>query len=144
MGAAVQSCASGSRDPSGRSASDTQALTNLRRELHHLREGWPALDALVDAESRTLAWDVDGAIVDLVAFEAAADRGLAGDRVALQEAACLYKGDVLPDYGGEWIDGDRERLHQRARDVLARLVALLETGASLRRCDRACAAAPSI
>ena len=105
---------------------DTQALTNLRRELHHLREAWPALDALVDAGSRTLAWGADGAIVDLVAFEEAADRGLAGDRAGLQDAARLYRGDVLPDYGGEWIDGDRERLRQRARDVLARLVDLLE------------------
>jgi len=108
-------------------SSDAQALTNLRRELHHLREGWPKLDALVDAGSRTLAWCGEiGAIVDLVAFEAAADRGLAGDRAALQDAARLYKGDVLPDCAGEWIDADRERLRQRATKVLARLVGLLE------------------
>ena len=108
-------------------SSDTQALTNLRRELHHLRDAWPTLDALVDAGSRTLAWRGEaGAVVDLVAFEAAADRGLAGDRAALQEAARLYKGDVLPDCAGEWIDADRERLRQRARKVLARLVDLLE------------------
>jgi DNA-binding SARP family transcriptional activator len=37
-------------------SSDTQALTNLRRELHHLRDGWPGLEGLVDAGSRTLAW----------------------------------------------------------------------------------------
>ena len=108
-------------------SSDAQALTNLRRELHHLREGWPRLDALVDAGSRTLAWCGEvGAIVDLVAFEAAADRGLEGDRAALQEAARLYKGDLLPECAGEWIDADRERLHQRASQVLARLVGLLE------------------
>jgi DNA-binding SARP family transcriptional activator len=108
-------------------SSDEQALTNLRRELHHLREAWPRLDALVDASSRTLAWRGEaGAVVDLVAFEAAADRGLPGDRAALHEAARLYKGDVLPDCSGEWIDADRERLRQRARQVLARLVDLLE------------------
>lgn len=108
-------------------SSDAQALTNLRRELHHLREGWPRLDALVDAGSRTLAWRGEaGAIVDLVVFEAAADRGLEGDRAALQEAARLYKGDLLPDCASEWIDADRERLRQRARKVLARLVGLLE------------------
>ena len=108
-------------------SSDGQALTNLRRELHHLREGWPRLDALVDTGSRTLAWHGEaGAIVDLVAFEAAADRGLEGDRAALQEAARLYKGDLLPECAGEWIDADRERLRQRARKVLARLVGLLE------------------
>jgi len=108
-------------------SSDVQALTNLRRELHHLREGWPRLDALVDAGSRTLAWHEEaGAIVDLVAFEFAADRGLEGDRAALQEAARLFKGDLLPECSGEWIDADRERLRQRAKKVLALLVGLLE------------------
>ncbi len=108
-------------------SSDAQALTNLRRELHQLGEGWPKLDALVDAGSRTLAWCGEhGATVDLVAFEAATDRGLAGDRAALQEAARLYKGDILPDCAGEWIDADRERLRQRAKTVLVRLVGLLE------------------
>ena len=109
-------------------SSDAQSLTNLRRELHHLREGWPDLDALVvDAGMRTLAWCGDpGAIVDLVEFEAAADRGLAGDRAALRDAARLYKGDLLPGCAGEWIDGDRERLRRRASQVLARLVGLLE------------------
>jgi DNA-binding SARP family transcriptional activator len=108
-------------------SSDTQALTNLRRELHHLRDAWPGLDDLVDAGSRTLAWRGEtGAVVDLLAFEAAADRGLAGDRAALHESARLYKGNLLPDCTGEWIDADRERLRQRARKVLARLVDLLE------------------
>jgi len=108
-------------------SSDVQALTNLRRELHHLREGWPRLDALVDAGSRTLAWHGEaGAIVDVVAFEAAADRSLEGDRAALQEAARLYQGDLLPECAGEWIDADRERLRQRASKVLAGLVGLLE------------------
>jgi len=108
-------------------SSDAQALTNLRRELHHLREGWPKLDALVDAGTRTLTWRGErGTVVDMVAFETAADRGLAGDRAALQEAARLYRGDLLPDCAGEWIEADRERLRQRARQVLARLVGLLE------------------
>jgi DNA-binding SARP family transcriptional activator len=108
-------------------SSDTQALTNLRRELHHLRDARPRLDGLVDAGSRTLAWrGGPGAVVDLVSFEAAADRGLAGDRAGLQEAARLFKGDLLPDCAGEWIHADRERLRQRARKVLARLVDLLE------------------
>ena len=108
-------------------SSDGQALTNLRRELHHLREDWPRLDALIDAGSRTLAWRGDAhAIVDVAAFEAAADRGLEGDHAALREAARLYKGDLLPECTGEWIDADRERLRQRARKVLAQLVDLLE------------------
>ncbi len=108
-------------------STDVQALTNLRRELHHLREHWPNLDALLDGGSRTLAWRHNaGAIVDVAAFEAAADRGLAGDRDGLREAAALYRGDLLPDASGEWIDADRERLRDRAKQVLTRLVGLLE------------------
>jgi DNA-binding SARP family transcriptional activator/predicted ATPase len=108
-------------------STDDQALTNLRRELHHLREGWPAVDALIDAGSRALAWRGDGeGVVDLIAFEAAAERGTNGDTGALQSAAALYHGDLMPDCSGEWIDPDRDRLRQRAHDVLSRLVAVLE------------------
>jgi DNA-binding SARP family transcriptional activator len=108
-------------------SSDAQALTNLRRELHHLRDASPALEALIDVGSRTLAWRDDaGVSVDIIAFEQAAERGLAGDRAALQEAARLYQGDLLPDITVEWIEADRERLRQRAKSVLSRLVAVLE------------------
>lgn len=84
------------------------------------------LEALVDAGSRTLAWNDTGASVDVVAFEINAERGLAGDRGALHRAARLYTGDILPGCAGEWIDADRERLRQRAGQVLGRLVNLLE------------------
>ncbi len=108
-------------------SSDAQALTNLRRELHHLREGWPGLESRIDGESRTLAWRPDArTVVDIVAFEEAVDRGLRGDRGALEEAARLYKGDVLPDCTSDWIGADRERLRQRATSALRRLAALLE------------------
>ncbi|MEQ1909154.1 MAG: BTAD domain-containing putative transcriptional regulator [Vicinamibacterales bacterium] len=108
-------------------SSDSQALTNLRRELHHLRDGWPALDALIEAGSRTLAWRGSTRTeVDLLAFEAAARNGANGDHVALREAARLYQGDLLPDCTAEWIEVDRERCRQTARSVLARLVGVLE------------------
>jgi DNA-binding SARP family transcriptional activator len=108
-------------------STDAQALTNLRRELHHLREAFPGLHALIDVGSRTLAWrDARNTFVDVVEFEAAADRGVQGDRAALQDAARLFAGDLFPDCTGEWIDGDRERLRQRVKQVLVRLVAVLE------------------
>ena len=106
---------------------DVQALTNLRRELHLLQRS-PRLHALVDVGSRTLAWRAAASVsVDVADFETAADRGIQGDRSALQEAARLDKGELLPDCAGEWIESDRERLRQRARQVLSRLVGLLET-----------------
>src|SRR5262245_8104066 len=108
-------------------STDVQAQTNLRREVHHLREAWPKLEALIVSESRTLAWREDrSTVVDLVAFESAADRGLDGSLAGLQEAASLYRGDLMPDCADEWIQPDRERLRQRAHLVLGRLVAALE------------------
>jgi DNA-binding SARP family transcriptional activator len=108
-------------------SNDAQALTNLRRELHHLRDAWPGLEAQIDAGSRTLAWRDDADVpVDLVAFEQAAARGLAGDRAALQDAARMYQGDLLPDVTTEWIETDREHLRQRAKSVLSRLIGVLE------------------
>ena len=72
---------------------------------------------------------------------AAADRGLAAIVAALREAAALYKGDLLPDCAGEWIDADRERLRQRAKQVLHAAGRTSRTGARLRGGDRARAAA---
>ena len=108
-------------------SSDAQALTNLRRELHHLREGWPRLESRIDGESRTLAWRPDArTVVDIVAFEEAVDRGLARRPRCAGRGGTFVQGDVLPDCTSEWIDADRERLRQRATSALRRLVALLE------------------
>ncbi len=107
-------------------STDAQALTNLRRELHHLREAWPELDSLIDTAPRTLAWCGETAAVDVSAFESAAIQGLQGNRAALEESAHLYAGDLLPDCAAEWIEPDRQRLQDRARTVLTRLVDLLE------------------
>ena len=61
---------------------------------------------------------IAGAIVDLVAFESAADRGLEGDRGALQEAAALYQGDLLPDCAGR-MDRCGPRTAPSAREASA-------------------------
>jgi DNA-binding SARP family transcriptional activator len=108
-------------------SSDSQSLTNLRRELHQLRDGWPEVEALIDAGPRTIGL-ADGALpaLDVAAFESAAERGLAGDRRALEEAALVYHGDCLPGCSAGWIASDRERLRGRARAVIAQLVGLLE------------------
>ena len=107
-------------------STEAQALTNLRRELHHLREAWPELDSLIDTAPRTLAWRGETTAVDILTFEAAAIQGLQGNRAALDEASQLYAGDLLPDCQAEWIETDRQRLQDRARTVLARLVDVLE------------------
>jgi DNA-binding SARP family transcriptional activator len=108
-------------------STDAQALTNLRRELHHLRDAFPRIDGLIDAGSRTLLWGGSArTAVDLIEFERAVERGLDSDRPALQDAARVYIGDLLPGCTSEWIEPDRERLRQRAQQALTRLVAQLE------------------
>ena len=73
-------------------STDVQAQTNLRRELHHLREAWPRLEALIVSESRTLVWREDrSSVVDIVAFESAGDRGLEGN-LAAGEASAIANG----------------------------------------------------
>jgi DNA-binding SARP family transcriptional activator len=107
-------------------SADAQALTNLRREWHHLREHWPEVDAMVDAGTRTLAWRPEKVELDVSDFERSARQGLQGDRRALDEAARLYPGDLLPDCADDWIQADRERLRQQALRALFRLIELLE------------------
>ena len=104
-------------------STDQQALTNLRRELHHLREDWPDLSHLLEPQPRTLAWRGE---TDVTAFDQRIDHADVGDRQSLEEAVRLYKGDLLPDCSAEWIEGERARLRQRAISAWARLVELLE------------------
>lgn len=106
-------------------SSSAQALTNLRREWHHLRDAWPAIEELVDARLRTFVLrPVARAAVDVGAFTDAAGRGLCGDRAALEEAAAIYRGDVMPDVAAEWLTPIRTRFRQQAIRVLESLVRL--------------------
>ena len=113
MPAARRSSVNASAVPSGRNRATSRHSPISAASCTTCGKAGRGLDAFVDAGSRTLAWHGEaGAIVDVVAFEAAADRGLEGDRAALQEAAGLYKGDLLPECAGagqrdEYCDGDR-------------------------------------
>ena len=108
-------------------STDVQALTNLRRELHHLREGWPNLDALVDAGSRTLAWRGTPARSStwwLSRPPPTADWRATARRSAKRQRSIAAT--CCPTCAGEWIDADRERLRQRAKQVLIAWSRLLE------------------
>src|SRR5215813_2452570 len=74
-------------------STDTQALTNLRRELHHLRQILPEIEVALDIGTRTLGWRASGVSLDVDEFRRAADEGLRGRRDRLDAATALYKGD---------------------------------------------------
>jgi len=110
-------------------STDAQALTNLRRELHHLRH---TLDdvPVVRADAAGLTWqDVAEVAVDLRVFDRAARAALDAasrddvDGVVRHAAAALaqYRGAFLPGVDDEWVREVRED----RENLCARLCALL-------------------
>src|SRR6516165_3870826 len=81
---------------------ESQARTNLRQLLHHLRRALPAGCCYLEADNYSVQWRRDPACtIDVVEFEAAlaraaeaAKRGHAdSERAALEEVAHLYQDD---------------------------------------------------
>lgn len=105
---------------------DAQARANLRKTLSRLRGSLPdtAKDCLT-AEAETIAVRAAGLTVDVVQFQTlAAD----GTPASLEQAAALYRGELLEGFGdcgaafGDWRDAECRRLNETYRDVLQRLL----------------------
>ncbi|MGH8860269.1 MAG: AfsR/SARP family transcriptional regulator [Jatrophihabitantaceae bacterium] len=110
-------------------STDEQALTNLRRELHHLRQALGDDRSLV-VTSKDLCWrDTDTCRVDVRAFcieqAAAITAARAGNtRAALahaRAAADHYRGELLPGSYDDWLLEARSELEQCCIDVLDRV-----------------------
>ena len=106
-------------------STDAQALTNLRRELHHLRQVLGDDRSLV-VTPRDLCWrDSETCRVDLRVFEterqAALASAAAGDDegVLWQAAAAVaqYKGDLLPGVYDDWLLEARAALERECADL---------------------------
>jgi DNA-binding SARP family transcriptional activator len=91
---------------------ESQARTNLRNLLHHLRRALPNPDTYLDARVQTLQWRSDAPyaldVADLHSVLAQAEqapgmRDSAAVREALERAVALYKGDLLPSCYDDWI-----------------------------------------
>ncbi|MFB4303253.1 AAA family ATPase [Actinomadura sp. NTSP31] len=112
-----------------------QALTNLRRELHHLRRVLGPEPSLV-ITSRDLCWrDTGTCRVDMRVFAVRCEDALAalaaGDGKAAVEfatgAIAQYKGDLLPGVYDDWVLDVRSELERRCVDMCD-LVATTRTG----------------
>ena len=136
-------------------SSESQARTNLRQLLHHLRRALPVECSLLATDNQTVRWRLDSACsIDVIEFETAAVRAAEAEkkadftaaREALEEAARLYQDDLLPDLYDEWLQAKREQLRQQHAEVLSRLAVLLEmTGdypAAIRHATRLVAVDP--
>lgn len=108
-------------------STEPQALTNLRRELHDLRRALPDAGHLLHVERRTIEWRFGPlARLDLADFEAALERGRAGDVRGLVDAVGAYGGDLLPSSYDEWIAPERERLRSAFMATLGSLATRCE------------------
>jgi DNA-binding SARP family transcriptional activator len=116
-------------------STEGQARTNLRKQVHYLRQALPDADRFLHADTQVLFWRPDAPFtLDVADFEdALAQAELAedaGDQVALREAletaVAVYKGDLLPSCYDEWLLTERERLRERFIWALERLMRLLE------------------
>jgi DNA-binding SARP family transcriptional activator/predicted ATPase len=114
---------------------ESQARTNLRQLLHHLRRALPPEHCLLTSDNHTVQWPRDPSCsVDVLEFEAALSQAAAArargepapERAALEEAARLYQDDLLPPLYDEWLQPKREQYRQQLFQALARLSALAE------------------
>ena len=114
-------------------SSDAQALTNLRRELHLLRRALPIPTASSCSSTGTVQWRPDGPFrFDVADFEAAVERGRAGDPRRLRGGAPACTTDpscrrAMTTGSGPTASGS-SGLQLEASE---RLVADLESGASI-------------
>lgn len=115
---------------------ESQARTNLRRELHNLRRALPAADQFLSVETQTLQWRPDAPFtLDVADFEQAVNAAYQskeatneiGVRDFLAKAVALYRGDLLPGYYDDWLLTERERLRQIYLQALEQLIALSQT-----------------
>jgi DNA-binding SARP family transcriptional activator len=120
-------------------STDGQALTNLRRELHHLRQILGSEPSLV-VSPRQLCWrDTETCRVDLRIFDierqAAAGAAAAGNdaEVLAHGAAALaqYKGDLLPGHYDDWLIDVRAGLDRQCADLCDLLAATRERAGDL-------------
>src|ERR1039457_7277728 len=116
-------------------SNESQARTNLRQLLHHLKRALPAeCDSLV-TDHFSVRWRQDvPCAIDVVEFQAAiAEAALARtgqDRArevqSLTPAAQLYEDDLLASLYDDWLAPLREDYRRRICEVLHRLATLFE------------------
>lgn len=102
-------------------STDTQARTNLRKELYNLRQNLPEADHFLQIDSKTLQWSPTASFtLDVMEFENAIKEN------QFEPAIALYRGELLPDCEDEWIVSERDRLQQLYVRALKQLIEHLQ------------------
>jgi DNA-binding SARP family transcriptional activator/predicted ATPase len=116
-------------------STESQARTNLRQLLHHLKRALPTECNLLVTTHVTVHWRQDASCaIDAVDFQKAitqaafarAENDRAREIQALTTAAQLYEDDLLPPLYDDWITPLREDYRRRICEVLHRLATAYE------------------
>jgi predicted ATPase len=116
-------------------STESQARTNLRQLLHHLKRALPAECNLLETDHFAVQWRQDASCtVDAVNFQAAIDDAAAArkaqDRTreiqSLTTAAQLYEDDLLPGLYDDWLRPLRDNYRRQVSDAVHRLALLFE------------------
>lgn len=116
-------------------SSESQARTNLRQLLYHLRSVFPECDSHLGISTHALGWrENEDCSSDVGEFERALSNHeeetakiiSSALRERLESAAQLYKGDLLPGFYEEWVQAERQRLRQCYMRLLSRLATHFE------------------
>src|SRR5579863_6311681 len=103
-------------------SSETQARTNLRQLLHHLKRALPAEANLLVTDHFTVRWRQDASqSIDTVEFQKAiaeANSNPDQEVQSLKAAAQLYEDDLLPALYDDWITPIRAEYRVRITEVL--------------------------
>ena len=120
-------------------STDEQALTNLRREMHALRNRLPEFSAAVHTTGRLVRWDpTDGISCDVARFVASSNVAAAEvddeQTFALQASLAIdcYAGELLP-WAEDWLLEERSQLHRRCVHLIDRMIASPHAGVSSER-----------
>ncbi|MEZ4711136.1 MAG: AAA family ATPase [Caldilineaceae bacterium] len=110
-------------------SNDGQARTNLRRELHQLRQAHPLFAQYLQRDGQHVQWRMpSGSTVDAVRFQQLLQEAVQADeamhKACYQNAIDLYQGDLLPGLYDEWVLAKREELQQAYIQALEALTKL--------------------
>jgi TolB-like protein len=119
---------------------DPQARDSLKHSLTRLRQGFPSETSQpIIADRNSVSLDSRGVTIDVATFEQLLREGTPA---GLEQAAALYRGDLLDGIGirdpafEDWLLVERQRLRQLAEDALNRLMAQsMAAGAKERTAD---------
>ncbi|MGB3294440.1 MAG: AAA family ATPase [Phormidesmis sp.] len=110
----------------------SQALTNLRKELHYLRQADSPINQLLEVTPKTLYWRPQVlCYVDIDSYEAALASAEESEGeiavLALETALSAYRGELWPDCDADWIYPERVRIQQTYIRALGQITRLLHS-----------------